>query len=69
MQSVLDGQTDADTHARVVHHLDACKRCGLEAETYRSIKESLATQYTEPVDPQAVADLVNFGRKLTDETE
>jgi len=69
IQSVLDGQTDTDTHARVLRHLDACKRCGLEAETYRAIMASLATQYAEPVNPQAVADLVDFGRNLTEEAE
>lgn len=69
LQFVLDGQTDAHTHARVLRHLDACKRCGLEAETYRAVKESLATQYTEPLDPRSVADLVEFGRRLTEEAE
>ena len=69
LQSVLDGQTDEQTHTRVLRHLEACKRCGLEAETYRAIKESLATQFSEPADPQAVADLVDFGRNLTQEME
>ncbi|NQU37503.1 MAG: zf-HC2 domain-containing protein, partial [Actinobacteria bacterium] len=67
LQSALDGQTDENTQNRVLRHLEACKRCGLEAETYRAIKGSLTTQFSEPGDSQAAADLVEFGRSLTRE--
>lgn len=65
MQTVLDGQADATTHQRVMRHLDACRRCGLEADTYRAIKTSITAQFSVEVDPKAVADLIEFGRSLT----
>ena len=38
----LDGEVvDADTAVRVEQHLEACRRCGLEASVYREIKQSL----------------------------
>ena len=35
LQSYLDGQTDEMTARRVANHLEACRRCGLDAATYR----------------------------------
>jgi anti-sigma factor RsiW len=63
LQSYLDGQTDEVTAQRVAAHLDACRRCGLEAATYREIKASLARRAT-PVDPDAVDRLRAFGARL-----
>ncbi|NUR29929.1 MAG: zf-HC2 domain-containing protein [Catenulispora sp.] len=42
VQSYLDGHTDAVTARRVREHLEVCRRCGLEAETYRAIIDALA---------------------------
>lgn len=42
LQSLLDGELDDDGAARVSAHLDDCGRCGLEAETFRAIKDTLA---------------------------
>lgn len=42
IQSYVDGETDSVTAERVAEHLEDCHRCGLEVETYRAIKESLA---------------------------
>lgn len=67
LQTVLDGQADEAAHRRVMRHLDACRRCGMEAETYRAIKASITSQYSVNVDAQAVADLIEFGRRLTGE--
>ncbi len=67
MQTVLDGQAEEHTHQRVMRHLDACHRCGLEADTYRAIKASIAAQYRVQVDPQMVAELIEFGRRLTEQ--
>lgn len=67
MQTVLDGQADDLTHQRVIRHLDACRRCGLEADTYRAIKASIATQYRVDVDPQMVTELIEFGQRLTED--
>ena len=66
LQSYLDGQTDEITARRVANHLEACRRCGLEAVTYREIKASLARQ-AQPLDPGVVERLRAFGAALTDD--
>ena len=67
MQAVMDGQADPVTISRVMNHLEACRRCGLEAETYRAIKASIVAQFPVAVDPVAVASLAEFGRSLAAE--
>ena len=42
IQSYLDSELDDRTAAKVASHLDACRRCGLDATAYRDIKEVLA---------------------------
>ena len=42
LQSFLDGDTDDITTAQIARHLEDCRRCGLEARTYREIKAALA---------------------------
>jgi len=42
LQAYLDGEVDHETAVRVGAHLEACRRCGMKAETYRAIKASLA---------------------------
>lgn len=39
LQAYLDGHVDEVTARRVARHLEACRRCGLEAEVYTRIKE------------------------------
>jgi anti-sigma factor RsiW len=63
LQSYLDGHTDEVTARRVANHLDACRRCGLEAATYREIKASLARRAAAP-DQAAVDRLRAFGTAL-----
>ena len=63
LQSYLDGHTDEVTARRVANHLDACRRCGLEAATYREIKASLARRAATP-DSDAVERLRAFGTAL-----
>ncbi len=63
LQSYLDGHTDEVTARRVANHLDACRRCGLEAATYREIKASLSRRATAP-DHDAVERLRAFGTAL-----
>lgn len=41
VQSYLDGATDDITTAKVARHLADCRRCGLEADTFRAIKDAL----------------------------
>lgn len=42
MQAYVDGETDSVTAERVAEHLEDCRRCGLEADTYQAIKDALA---------------------------
>lgn len=63
LQSYLDGQVDELTARRVSRHLEMCRRCGLEAETYTNIKAALARRGAD-VDPRAVERLKAFGRSL-----
>jgi anti-sigma factor RsiW len=65
LQSFLDGQTDEITAQRVGRHLEACRRCGLEAETYRHIKAALA-RHAPRVDRAAVERLRTFGATLAE---
>jgi anti-sigma factor RsiW len=64
LQSYLDGQTDDVTTRRVASHLEVCRRCGLEAATYREIKTSLARSAAR-VDSDVLARLRDFGAKLS----
>ena len=63
LQSYLDGQVDDVTTRRVGAHLEACRRCGLEAGTYREIKAALARRAGQ-IDPAAVERLRAFGETV-----
>jgi anti-sigma factor RsiW len=65
LQAYLDGQTDDVTTRRVARHLEACRRCGLEARTYREIKAAL-TRRVPAVDELALERLRNFATELTE---
>ena len=65
LQAYLDGQVDVVTARRVARHLEMCRRCGLEAQTYLAIKEALARGGRD-VDADAVARLRDFGARLID---
>ena len=41
-QTFLDGELNEADARRVGDHLEACRDCGLEAHTYRSIKDAVA---------------------------
>ena len=41
LQSYLDNELDDDAARKVAAHLEDCRRCGLEAETYEALKASL----------------------------
>jgi len=62
LQAYLDGETDEATARRVAVHLEDCRRCGLEAGTYREIKDALSRR--EELDEDAVARLRGFGESL-----
>jgi anti-sigma factor RsiW len=64
LQSYLDNNVEEDFAEKIAEHLEACKECGLEAETYRQIKTTLAGRMPE-VDSAAVERLRAFGDQLT----
>lgn len=66
LQSYLDNDVDEDFAAKIAVHLEDCKHCGLEAETYQQIKTSLAAKMPA-VDPDAVERLRAFGAEITDD--
>lgn len=62
LQSYLDGELDEVAARRVAAHLEACRRCGLEAATYSEIKRALTRHGAVPAD--AVERLRAFGEHL-----
>ena len=64
LQSYLDDDVEDGFAEKIASHLDACKECGLEVETYRQIKTSLAAKMPE-VDPDAIERLRSFGKEIT----
>jgi anti-sigma factor RsiW len=65
LQAYLDGEVDDITSSRVAHHLEDCRRCGMEQEVYTEIKASLA-RGGSTVDDAAVARLREFSKRLAD---
>lgn len=63
LQRYLDGDLDDLTNRRVLHHLESCRRCGMEATVYTEIKASLARRRTVLPD-DAVSRLRAFGQEL-----
>lgn len=70
LQHYLDRELDDRRSTRLAAHLEDCRRCGLEADTYRRIKQSLAEQQS-PVSAEALKRLREFGDRIahTDEAE
>jgi anti-sigma factor RsiW len=62
LQRYLDGDLDDLTTRRMIHHLEDCRRCGLEYAVYLAIKSSLARRGDVPAD--AVVRLQEFGERL-----
>ncbi len=65
LQRYLDGEADDRTAARVAEHLETCRRCGLQARTYQSIKEALRSG-SRDVDDLTLRRLHAFTRSLVD---
>lgn len=63
LQQYLDHEIDEVRGRLIAEHLEDCRRCGLEAETYEHIKETLAAQRTA-VPEDSVERLRNFGQAL-----
>lgn len=65
LQAHLDGELDEVAARRVARHLERCLHCGLEAATYRAIKDTLARRATDVPD-DARHRLHDFARNLAD---
>lgn len=68
LQAYLDGEVDEATSAMVAKHLEECRRCGLEASTYRAIKVAITETGPDvaPVDANAVERLSRFAEDLSE---
>lgn len=64
MQSFLDGELPAAEAGRVAAHLEDCRPCGIDADTYRRVKQALA-RLRVPPDPASLARLERFVDDLT----
>ncbi len=64
LQRFLDGESDPVIAARIRRHLDACRACGLEAQTYRDIKASLH-DHAAPPPTETIDRLTEFVTSLT----
>lgn len=62
LQQFLDGTVDDVSAHRIRRHLDACRRCGLEATTYEEIKAALRRRVAP--DDDAIVRLRAFGDSL-----
>ncbi len=63
LQTYLDDELDDDSARKVAAHLEDCRRCGLEAETYEALKASLRRGPSGLAD-DSVARLRQFGERL-----
>ena len=66
LQSYLDGEVEPPTARAVAAHLEECRRCGLEASVYSTIRTAIAAGGAgiTNVDQAAVASLTIFARDL-----
>ena len=64
LQQYLDDELDdAERAARIHEHLEECRRCGMEAETYERIKATIAAERPDlPAD--SIERLREFGERL-----
>ena len=63
LQTYLDSELDDDASRKVAAHLEDCRRCGLEAEVYEALKDSLQRDRADPTD-EPVQRLRQFGERL-----
>jgi hypothetical protein len=66
LQRFLDAELIDDVEVdELAAHLEACKRCGLEADVYRRIKHAIEHRRIE-VSEETVQRLREFGRHLAE---
>jgi len=63
LQSYLDGELDSGSAHRVAAHLEDCRRCGMEADTYNALKAALRSGAPGLAD-ESVSRLRDFGARL-----
>lgn len=63
LQRYLDGEVDESTARRTARHLEVCRRCGLEEDTYRKIKRAVARRGAPPT-PDGVRRLEALVQRL-----
>ena len=64
LQAYLDGEVDDLTTRRIAHHLEDCRRCGMDLDVYTQIKASLQRRGVA-VEADAVERLRSFSRQLS----
>ncbi len=68
LQTYLDAELDQQTARKISHHLEDCRRCGLEASIYRELKQRLS-DLGRPIDPEIVERLRVFVDQLTEHAQ
>jgi anti-sigma factor (TIGR02949 family) len=63
LQAYLDGEVDDLTTRRIAHHLEDCRRCGMELDVYTQIKASLQRR-GNAADEDALQRLRSFSEQL-----
>ena len=63
LQAYLDGRVDDQWATRVEAHLEHCRRCGMEAQTYRELKEALGRRERNLRD-DTLGNLRDFAARL-----
>jgi anti-sigma factor RsiW len=69
LQQFLDGELDDQRTALIAEHLEDCRRCGLEADTYLGIKASLASRADLADDDPVLARLRAFAAEISSRDE
>lgn len=71
LQHYLDGELDIVRASTVAEHLETCRRCGLEAQTYESIKVAISATapHSDEADEAAVQRLRHFAATLAEGDE
>lgn len=65
VQHYLDGELGHPRSLLLARHLDDCRRCGLDADTYRDIKAALAATRA-PVPAETLDRLRQFATNIAD---
>ncbi len=64
LQSYLDGELDGVRQRHVSRHLADCRRCGMEASTYRQLRASLRRRVPTLEEAASLNRLRDFAERL-----